>query len=350
MGMFDGTAPPNVESTKATGVVAPDYLTNYLTQLAQQGQQSLGVKDPKTGAFTTPTYDTMKTAGEPYVAPLSQLQKDAATNAPTDLYRYQDPMDSAYTAGKDAMGISQADISKFYNPYENAVVGGMGAQSATNVQRNLMPQLKAGFVGSGGLGSQRYANAMGQTMGDVNTSLLQEQTKARSAGYQSALDAALKEMGGQAQATQALGTLGAQEQQAATTGLKSQADIGAIEQAQNQAMINAPTTMAGNVAQILRGYTYPTTTTETYKGPAASYGPSQFQQMLGLGTLVGSGMNSTNTGWFDKLGKSVSGLLTPTAANVSFAGTNADGVNVYYNSSTGGYMDSSGNSVAITGD
>ena len=191
---------------------------------------------------------------------------------------------------------------------------------------------------------------MGQTMGDVNTSLLQEQTKARSAGYQSALDAALKEMGGQAQATQALGTLGAQEQQAATTGLKSQADIGAIEQAQNQAMINAPTTMAGNVAQILRGYTYPTTTTETYKGPAASYGPSQFQQMLGLGTLVGSGMNSTNTGWFDKLGKSVSGLLTPTAANVSFAGTNADGVNVYYNSSTGGYMDSSGNSVAITGD
>jgi hypothetical protein len=203
------------------------------------------------------------------------------------------------------MDVSQADISKFYNPYENAVVGGMGAQSATNVQRNLMPQLKAGFVGSGALGSSRYANAMGQTMGDVNTSLLQEQTKARSAGYQSALDAALKEMGGQAQATQALGTLGAQEQQAAVTGLKSQADIGAIEQAQNQAMINAPTTMAGNVAQILRGYTYPTTTTETYKGPAASYGPSQFQQMLGLGTLVGSGMNNTNTGWFDKLGKNV---------------------------------------------
>jgi hypothetical protein len=102
---------------------------------------------------------------------LSQLQKDVATNAPTDLYRYQDPMDLAYSTGQEATGVSPADISKFYNPYEAAVVGGMGAQSATNVQRNLMPQLKGGFVGTGALGSQRYANALGQTMGDMNTDI-----------------------------------------------------------------------------------------------------------------------------------------------------------------------------------
>jgi len=305
MGMFDGTAPPNVETFKSTGVKAPDYLTTYLTQLAQQGQQSLGTQDPKTGAFTTPTYDTMKAAGEPYVAPLSTLQTGAIEAAPTDLYRYQDPMNLAYSTGQEATGISQADISKFYNPYEKAVVDQMGANSMAQYQKNILPQLKAGFVGSGGLGSQRYANAAGQSVTDMNTALLQEQNKARSAGYQSALDAAIREMSGQTQATQALGTLGTQEQQAATTGLKSQADLGAIEQAQNQAQINAPTTMAGNVAQILRGYTYPTTTEETYKGPASSYGPSQFQQVLGLGTLVGSGMNSNNTGWADKLGSNI---------------------------------------------
>jgi hypothetical protein len=231
---------------------------------------------------------------------LTTLQKGAATAAPTDLYRYQTPMDEAYDVGKEATGISQADISKFYNPYENAVVGGMAAQSASNVQRNLMPQLKGGFVGTGGLGGTRYANALGQTMGDVNTTLLQEQNKARSAGYQSALDAALREMSGQTQAGQMLGTLGAQEQQAATTGLKTQADIGAIEQAQNQALINAPTTMAGNVAQILRGYTYPTVTTEKYDGPAASYGPSVLSQIGGLGSLLASGTNSKDTGWLDK--------------------------------------------------
>ncbi len=308
--LFQGEAPPNVQTTRETAAVAPQYLTDYLTQLAQQGQQALGTKDPVTGAYTAPTQASLTTAGTPYVAPLSQLQKDVATAAPTALTRYQTPMDEALAAGQAGAGIDQADISKFYNPYEAAVVGGMGAQSATNVQRNLMPQLKAGFVGSGGLGGQRYANALGQTMGDVNTTLLQEQNKARSAGYQSALDAALREMSGQTQAGQMLGTLGAQEQQAATTGLKTGADIGAIEQAQNQAIINAPTTMAGNVAQILRGYTYPTVTTEKYDGPASAYGPSILSQIGGLGSLVASGTNSKDTGWLDKLGNKVSWALS----------------------------------------
>jgi hypothetical protein len=313
MGLFQGEAPPNVQTTRETAAVAPQYLTDYLTQLATQGQQTLGVKDPVTGVYTPPTQAQLTTAGTPYVAPLSQLQKDVATYAPEALMRYQTPMDEAYDVGKEATGVSQADISKFYNPYENAVVGGMGAQSATNVQRNLMPQLKGGFVGSGALGSQRYANALGQTMGDVNTTLLQEQNKARSAGYQSALDAALREMSGQTQAGQMLGTLGAQEQQAATTGLKTGADIGAIEQAQNQALINAPTTMASNVAQILRGYTYPTVTTEKYDGPASSYGPSILSQIGGLGSLVASGTNSSGTGLFDKVGNFIGNQLTGTS-------------------------------------
>ena len=302
MGLFQGEAPPNVQTTRETAAVAPQYLTDYLTQLAQQGQQALGTKDPITGAYSAPTQDQLKTAGAPYVAPLSQLQQDVATYAPEALMRYQTPMNEALASGQAGAGVDQADISKFYNPYENAVVGGMGAQSATNVQRNLMPQLKAGFVGSGALGSQRYANALGQTMGDTNTALLQEQNKARSSGYQSALDAALREMTGQTQSAQALGTLGAQEQQAATTGLKSASDIGAIEQAQNQAYINAPTTMASNVAQILRGYTYPTVTTEKYDGPASSYGPSILSQIGGLGSLVAAGTNDKNTGLFDKIG------------------------------------------------
>jgi hypothetical protein len=308
--LFQGSAPPNVQTTRETAAVAPQYLTDYLTQLAQQGQQALGVKDPTTGAYTAPTQEQLKTAGTPYVAPLSQLQKDVATYAPEALKRYQTPMDEALAAGQAGAGIDQADISKFYNPYENAVLGDMASRSATNVQRNLLPQLKAGFVGTGGLGGRTYASALGQTLGDVNTSLFQEQNKAKAAGYQSALDAALREMSGQTQAGQMLGTLGAQEQQAATTGLKTGADIGAIEQAQNQALINAPTTMAGNVAQILRGYTYPTVTTEKYDGPASAYGPSILSQIGGLGSLVASGTNAKDTGWLDKLGNKVSWALS----------------------------------------
>ena len=313
MGLFQGEAPPNVQTTRETAAVAPQYLTDYLTQLAQQGQQALGTLDPKTGTYTAPTQTALTTAGTPYVAPLTTLQKSAATNAPTDLYRYQDPMDKAYDVGQEGTGVSAADISKFYNPYEAAVVGGMANSSMNLFQKNALPQLKASFAGTGGLGSTRYANAAGQSVTDMNTALLQEQNKARSAGYQSALDAALREMSGQTQSAQALGTLGAQEQQAATTGLKTQADIGAIEQAQNQALINAPTTMASNVAQILRGYTYPTVTTEKYDGPASSYGPSILSQIGGLGTLVASGSNSTGSGWLDKAGTFISNQLSGTS-------------------------------------
>lgn len=298
--LFQGDAPPNVQTTRETAAVAPQYLTDYLTQLASQGQQSLGTLDPKTGTYTAPTQTALTTAGTPYVAPLTTLQKSAATNAPTDLYRYQDPMDAALTSGQAGAGVDQADISKFYNPYEAAVVGGMANSSMNQFQKNVLPQLKASFAGTGGLGSTRYANAAGQSVTDMNTALLQEQNKARSAGYQSALDAALREMSGQTASASALGSLGAQEQQAATTGLKTQADIGAIEQAQNQALINAPTTMASNVAQILRGYTYPTVTTEKYDGPASSYGPSVLSQIGGLGSVLASGTNSKDTGWLDK--------------------------------------------------
>jgi len=283
--LFQGDAPPNVETTRTTATTAPQYLTDYLTDLAKAGQ----------GVLEKPA-DTL-------VAPLSTLTQSAIDYAPTALMRYQTPMNDALTAGQAGADVSQADISKFYNPYENAVVGGMAAQSATNVQRNLMPQLKAGFVGTGGLGGTRYANALGQTMGDVNTTLLQEQNKARQTGYQSALDAALREMSGQTQAASALTNLGTAEQNAATSGLKSASDLGAIEQAQKQAVINAPLTNATNVAALLRGYTYPTTVTENYKGPAQNYGPSILSQIGGLGGLLGSGTNKDNSGWLDKLTK-----------------------------------------------
>jgi len=331
MGLFQGEAPPNVQTTRETAAVAPQYLTDYLTQLASQGQQALGTLDPKTGTYTAPTQTALTTAGTPYVAPLSTLQKSAATNAPTDLYRYQDPMDAALTSGQAGAGVDQADISKFYNPYEAAVVGGMANNSMTQYQKNILPQLKAGFVGSGGLGSQRYANAAGQSVTDMNTALLQEQNKARMSGYQSALDAALREMSGQTASASALGSLGAQEQQAASTGLKTQADIGAIEQAQNQAIINAPTTMAGNVAQILRGYTYPTVTTEKYDGPASSYGPSVLSQIGGLGSLVAAGTNKDQSGLLDKAFKFVgdqfsggSSSFTPGSQSVDEANYSRD--------------------------
>jgi hypothetical protein len=263
-------------------------------------------------------------AGKPYVAGLTESQKDVFTNAPEQLLRYQTPLDEALTAGQAGMDVSQADISKFYNPYENAVVGGLGAQSATNVQRNLMPQMKAGFVGTGGLGSSRYANALGQTMGDVNTGLLQEQNKTRMAGYNTALDAAMKEAQLSNQASSALTGVGQAEQQAATTGLKTGADLGALEQAFEQSQINAPLTQATNVAQLMRGYTVPTNQTQTYKGPGDAFQPSPLSQIASLGTLLGSGFNSSS-GWGNQLLKRLGTTADPTNSGNPFAFLNQEG-------------------------
>jgi hypothetical protein len=307
MGLFTGAAPPDVTKTQTTESTTPAYYTDYLSKLSQAGQSYMGAFDPKTGAYTPPNQADLITAGSPYVAGLTQAQKDVFKDAPKQLLRYQDPLDSALTAGEAGSEVSQSDISKFYNPYENAVVGGLGAQSATNVQRNLMPQLKAGFVGTGGLGSSRYANALGQTMGDVNTGLLQEQNKTRMAGYNTALDAAMKEAQIQNQSSAALTGLGSAEQQAATTGLKTGADIGALEQAYTQSQINAPLTMSSNVAQLLKGYTVPTAQTQTYKGPGDSYQPSPLSQIASLGTLLASGFNNAGSGWGQALLKNLGG-------------------------------------------
>jgi len=330
MGLFTGAAPPDVTKTQTTASTTPDYYTDYLSKLSQAGQSYMGAFDPKTGAYTPPNQADLITAGSPYVAGLNQAQKDVFKDAPKQLLRYQDPLDSALTAGESGMDVSQADISKFYNPYENAVVGGLGTQSATNVQRNLMPQLKAGFVGSGALGSSRYANALGQTMGDVNTGLLQEQNKTRMAGYNTALDAAMKEAQLSNQASAALTGLGQAESQAATSGLKTGAELGALEQAYTQSQINAPLTMSSNVAQLLKGYTVPTGQTQTYKGPGDVYQPSPLSQIASLGTLLASGFNANSTGWGNQLLKKIGTTGDPTNPNNPFAFFNSpdSGINV----------------------
>jgi len=324
MGLFTGAAPPDVTKTQTTASTTPDYYTDYLTKLSQSGQNAMGTFDPVTKQFTAPTQANLITAGSPYVAELTQEQKDIFDTAPTQLTRYQDPLDQALTAGKSGMDVSQADISKFYNPYENAVVGGLGAQSATNVQRNLMPQLKAGFVGTGGLGSSRYANALGQTMGDVNTNLLQEQNKTRMAGYNTALDAAMKEAQLSNQASAALTGLGQAESQAATSGLKTGAELGALEQAYTQSQINAPLSMSSNVAQLLKGYTVPTGQTQTYKGPGDVYQPSPLSQIASLGTLLASGFNS-DQGFGNRLLRSLGLSGDPSNPSNPFAFFNAPG-------------------------
>jgi hypothetical protein len=218
--------------------------------------------------------------------------------------RYQAPMDQSLQTLQDAsQGVSAADISQFYNPYEQDVVNEMTRQSGLNTQQNLLPALRGAFAGTGSFGSQRYAGAAGQTLSNVQSDLFGNQAKLRSEGYKSALDAALKDRGYDIQAGQSLYGLGQAEAQAGSTGLKTLGDIGTQELGYEQSKIEAPLTRAQNVAQILRGYQFPMSTSETKETLPGAYAPSPLQQIGSLGTLVaaGSGKDGLFTKGFDWL-------------------------------------------------
>jgi hypothetical protein len=293
MSLFDAPDPRVVELKGSTTQTAPQYLTDYLSSLAQTGQQQLG---------------------QAQIAGLPQNLQDLYSGAQGTINRYQTPMDQSLQALQGAaQGVTGADISQFYDPYQQDVINEMSRQSNLNTQRNLLPALKSAFAGTGGFGSQRYATATGQALTDVEANLLGQQAKLRSEGYKSALDAALRDRGYDIQAGQGLYGLGQAESQAATQGLKTLGDIGTQELGYEQSKIEAPLTRAQNVAQLLRGYQYPMSTAETKEALPGSFAPSPLQQIAGLGTLVGSsfGKGKAGTELIDWLGKTFGNSSNP---------------------------------------
>jgi hypothetical protein len=142
MAITQGDPLPDITKTTTTEQQAPDYYTDYLTDLSKAGETALDL----TGADLIEGYDPLQTTGYGMV-------EDAAGS-------YGDLMDLAETTGKTFGGIGATDISAFFDPYQTGVLNELDRLSAQNVQRNLLPGLKAGFVGSGGLGSQRYAGCL----------------------------------------------------------------------------------------------------------------------------------------------------------------------------------------------
>jgi hypothetical protein len=283
MSLFQGTAPPNVDTTKSTATTAPGYYTDYLSGLAGAGQQALA-----------------KSPAE-LVAGFSPLQQQAFGNVQNAATSYMPQLNAAQaTAGLGAQGITQQNIQNYMNPYAQNVVGEMARLNQQNLNQTLLPNLKAGFVGTGAGGSQRNAGALAQFLAQNQANLTGQQAGELSKGYSSALGAAQQQAQLQNQAAQIQGQLAQQQQQLGLAGNKAIMDAGAQQQALEQSRINAPLVQAGNVAQLMRGYTIPTTSTEKYSGPAAAYGPSPLAQISGLGTLLGSGFN-TNSGWGNKL-------------------------------------------------
>ena len=345
MSFTQGDPLPNITQTTTTADAAPKYYTDYLTNLSNAGNTAVA----KTAADSVAGYDPLQTQG--YGALPGAITAGASG------------LDAAgSTAAEAAKGIQPDRIQALMNPYTQNVVDEMARLSQQNLQQNLLPTMKAGFVGTGGLGSQRYANALGQSMADTQAGLTGQQYGALSKGYSEALKGALDE-------AQLLNTTALTQQKIADaeqlqgiTGANALTKAGAEKQAYQQSLLDAPLKTATTASGLLRGYTQPETRTETFVGPKAGmYQLSDLDKILGslstLGGVTTAGGLNTIQGAGTSLGNYLKGLISGNTGITGgltidpneFAGQNAAGTPVYYDTTTGQYYDTSGNIVPISG-
>jgi hypothetical protein len=346
MSITQGAPLPDIKTTETRTDNAPSYYTNYLSGLSTAGANAMA---------RSPTQS---------VAGYDPLQVMGYNNLPAAATAGQEGINAAQdTAAMAAQGITPERIQALLNPYTANVVDEMGRLSQQNVQRNLLPTMKAGFVGTGGLGSQRYANALGQSLADVQAGLTGQQYGALSQGYTQAMKGALDEASLRNQTAQTQGKLSDLEQTQALTGAGALTKAGAERQAYQQSLLDAPLKTATTASGLMRGITVPGGQTSTFVGPkAGSYQTSDLANVMGVLSMLGStaggkGMQTVagaGAGLVDYL-KGLAGGNTNLFGGYKidpneFAGANADGVGVYWDTATGQYYDSSGNVVPVTGD
>ena len=321
--IFQGGPLPDVKTTTSVNPNAPSYYTDYMSALSRAGTQQLGLPSSQ------------------LVAGFSPLQQQAFAQLPNVTGSYKPTLTSAInTASQGAAGITPQGIESMLNPYTSNVVDEMARLTNQNVQRNVIPQLKGAFVGSGGLGGQRYANAAGQTMADIQSNLTGQQQGALSSGYSEALRSALANAQQKTNAAQIQGSLAQQQQALGLAGINAQLGAGAQQQALEQARINAPLQNAMNASALMRGYNVPIGTTETFVGPKAGvYSQSPLSQIAGTGSLAasifgGSGRDGSGPSPFERFLKT----FKSSGGGGTFGGGSGSTV---YNPNLYGYEDDS---------
>jgi hypothetical protein len=345
MGFTAGTPLPNITETTTTTANTPDWYTNIAKDLSSAGTTAM-----------------KRTAGES-IAGLDPYQTKAYLGTEDAAAAYKSGLTSAEDNAKlAAQGMTPDLVNRYMNMYTPAVVGEMGRLSNQNLFKNVLPAVNTSFVGTGALGSRRNVGALGQAIGEAQSTLTGQQYGALSKGFDTALQAAknqadLVRLGStnEADIAKTAQTLNLNEMDALNK-------MGLEKQKYEQSLLDAPLATAKNAADLLRGYTLPKSDTITKVGPgqAGQYGKSQLETIAGLTALVGSAQAGRIGEWL--FGKAASGNNAATQGVLSgflgggnkqtvdssqFIGAGADGSGLYYNPTTGTYYNSSGNTVGV---
>ncbi len=334
--LFTGASLPLVTSAQTNQTTAPSFYLDYLNNLATQGMnanpQFAGPSPLQSTAFNT----AAQTAGawQPsmnmatnYLGQVNNYDPTQASSGALTSALSEDAMGAANPYLTSAANPTYNTVDNYMSPYINDVVNSIGSLGQQNILNNVAPQTTAGVVGAGQFGSQRGAQALGQTLNNAGQAITGLQANALNTGYQSAMNQAqagatlqgqLGQIAGGLTNTeqQNLGTIGniqgnltSQAQQnlinagsasgnlASTTGALGWNDItgllnaGNVQQQLSQSEQMFPLTAATAESQLLRGYQIPTSTASSLTQPGSqnSYANSPLQNVSGLTALLGSG-------------------------------------------------------------
>lgn len=307
-----------LESSQTQATTAPQYFTNYLSNIASKGAaaadnaQYVGAQPLQQQAFEAAP--NLSQTYQPILTSAGQTLGQAATTT--------SPLSAATGYLQSAEQDPTQLASQYMSPYTQNVVNSIGEMGQRNIQQNLAPQATAAAVGSGQFGSQRGAQVLGQTIQNANRDILAQQNSALQSGYQNALDAALKQKtleanigstagqlasAGQQNLTQAgtaQGNLASTAGNLGTSNLNTLATLGGQQQTIGQNQQLFPLQNLSTLSGLLKGYTQPTTTTTTAQaaplatlGSMIAGGAGMFTpQYDSKGNPLGTPFNNLSTG------------------------------------------------------
>ena len=319
-----------LQSSQTAATLAPTFYTDYLSNLASVGQGQVGINqagkfDPTLGAQFADA-NALQTGAFGDVTKAASAYQPTLTAAENVLVSARDTTSPLSAAGNylTAAGTNPATAATGYmSPYTTGVVNQIGNLGQRNIMQNLAPQATAGAVGAGQFGSKRGAEVLGQTVQNANRDILGQQATAMEKGYQSALDAAIKQNQIQSQLANTAANAASQGQTNLTQAGQAQGQLASTNQALNLAEINALATLGeqqrtlkqnkelfplsnlSTLSGMLRGYNVPTTTKTTAE-------MSPLSALAGIGTgaaglFQGSGTGGTGPSLFDNMKKALSG-------------------------------------------
>lgn len=297
--LFQGSLLPSTTTTTSTQQTAPEFYTNYLQDVANLGQNAV------------------QQGG---IAGFGPLQQQAFNMAPSTAFSGQNAATQAQ-ALTGAAGTTSAPsiINEYMNPYVGNVVNEMARLQQQNLQRNVLPTIAGGGVGTGSFGSRRQQQALGQSLADMQANLTGQQYGALNTGFQNAMQSAQTDLNRQMQAGQGMGNIAQQQYQIGSGGLNTLSSLGALQQAQGQRQLDYPMVQAQNFANLLQGLNIPTGQVQQTVAPGqqGQYTNSPLSEIAGIGSLLaaisgaGTTTGTNNTNLINDLINSIRGTTPP---------------------------------------